>query len=263
MLVRDVMREDVVVVSPDDDVVSVGDALVARRHSSAVVASDGRVVGMVSKESFLTSVKYVGTNALSDYRVADFMEKSVECVSPEDDVVEAVDKLLYVPYRIDRIPVLSGGDIAGILSKGDLVSAFSEEFRGRFKVKDLMEYKPVVAYDYMTIPELLGKLELSGEKRVLVMEGARLVGVVTILDLSMALFKKKKEFPGEDVFSLLSVEEVMTKNPVTTKSRVDAAEAAKVMVDKKIGGLPVYDKELSGLISKTDVIKGYKIAIQR
>ncbi|MFH1836042.1 MAG: CBS domain-containing protein [Methanobacteriota archaeon] len=264
MLVKEFMRKDFLTVSPGEDVVTAGNQLLEKHTSCAVVEdSDGMLLGMLSKEGFVLSVKYLGGNPLADFKVSDFMEHNVETVKPDDTIMDAVESLLKVPYRIDRLPVVDeAGKVQGILTKENIMHFFRDEIHGKFKVKDLMRYDPTCVYDYIPIRDVLTKLDTSSEKRVLVLEGEKLVGIITILDLAMAFFKERLE-KGDvfdwDIYANITAEHVMTRNPITIKKKADANEAVTIMLDKKIGGIPVLNDKLDGMISRTEIVKGYKI----
>jgi len=152
--------------------------------------------------------------------------------------------------------------VVGILSKAHIVSLFAKKVKKRFKVEDLMRYNPTTVYDYTPLRDVLEKIDCSNDKHVLVLAGERLVGILTILDLAVAFFeervRKGKVFDW-DIYADMKAEGIMTKNPITIESRKDSADAAQIMVEKKIGGLPVVDRKLEGLISRTEIVKGYKI----
>ncbi|MFC2154650.1 CBS domain-containing protein, partial [Candidatus Altiarchaeota archaeon] len=77
MLVCDIMSKDVLTVSPDDDLVMVGDTLVRHRISGAFVVNRGRVVGTLCKESFMLSLRYLGDKLLRELKVKDFLLKTI------------------------------------------------------------------------------------------------------------------------------------------------------------------------------------------
>ncbi len=54
-----------------------------------------------------------------------------------------------------------------------------------------------------------------------------------------------------------TVEEVMSRPPVTIRGDEDVDKAARLMTEMGIGGVPVIDPEnnLTGIITKTDVAK--------
>lgn len=92
-----------------------------------------------------------------------------------------------------------------------------------------------------------------------VVRGEALVGILTQRDLYRASltsiltnWKENKEF-----LDSIRVSEVMTKNVITISPDVTMEDAAQIMIDKKVGGLPVVQEKtkLIGLITETDVLQ--------
>ena len=92
-----------------------------------------------------------------------------------------------------------------------------------------------------------------------VVKGEGVVGILTQRDLYrssltsiLTNWKENKEF-----LDSIKVSEVMTKNVVTVAPDATIEEAAQIMIDKKVGALPVVrDKNtLVGLITETDVLQ--------
>jgi len=53
----------------------------------------------------------------------------------------------------------------------------------------------------------------------------------------------------------MNVEDVMTQDPVTVQSKATIRDAARIIREKKIGGLPVLDGEnLIGMITESDIL---------
>jgi CBS domain-containing protein len=259
VLVKEVMTPKVVKVKPSDSILSVGNTLAERRISGAVVIENKKIVGVVSKESFVASVKYLGENPLESFKVRDFMTERYETAHVNEPLGDVVDRIVKSKQRVDRVLVLENGLLAGILTKTDISRLYSKHAKGFLEVKDLMNEKPPVVYDIMPVTSILKHITLAKEKRVVVMGGQKVLGIVTALDVSMALFEKLKVHKGKDPLDYLTLDEVITLNPITISKHADAAQAAKTMVEKKIGGLPVFNGKLSGLITKNDIIKGYKL----
>lgn len=258
ILVRDVMTSNVIKVKPDDSVVAVGNLLASRRISGAVVMENNSIVGVISKESFVMGVKYMGVNPIDSFKVRDFMARKYEVARADEPLNDVVDRIVISPQRIDRLLVLENDKLVGILTKSDIAKVFAENAKDRFKVRDLMQFNPVVVNDYTSVSKILNEITVSKEKRVIVMSGQKVLGVITVLDLSIALFEKLKEYKGKDVIELIKLEDIITLDPITIRETDDAAEAARIMVEKRVGGLPVFDNQLRGVITKTDFLKGYK-----
>lgn len=85
----------------------------------------------------------------------------------------------------------------------------------------------------------------------------KLIGIVTNTDLMNASPSEATTLSVWEINYLLSkitVERVMTKNVITTQEDCPIEEAARIMADNKIGGLPVVRGEsLVGIITETDL----------
>ncbi|MDD5111453.1 MAG: CBS domain-containing protein [Candidatus Altiarchaeota archaeon] len=258
VLVRDVMTTHVIQVGPNDPVVEVGGLLAEKRISGAVVV-DGGIKGVISKESFVAGVKYMGENPLSSFKVSDFMSKSYETADAGEPLGAVVDRINCATCRVDRVIVLDNGKLAGVLTKSDISRVFAEHAKGCLKVGDIMQVNPSIVYDYTPLSKILREITMSRDKRVIVMAGQSVLGVITVLDLSLAMFEKLKLHEGKNPLDFITLDDVITLNPVTTSEKTDAAEAAGIMVGKRIGGMPVVDSRLMGVLTKNDIVKGYPI----
>jgi len=87
----------------------------------------------------------------------------------------------------------------------------------------------------------------------------RLVGIVTSLDLIHASPSPASSLDIYEMHYLLSklhVENVMTKNVITVTEDLPIEEAARIMADNKISGLPVMRGDiLVGIITESDLFK--------
>ncbi len=87
----------------------------------------------------------------------------------------------------------------------------------------------------------------------------KLIGIVTDTDLMNARPSEATTLSVWEVNYLLSkitVERVMTKKVITICPDCTIEEAARIMADNKIGGLPVVDDgKLVGIITETDLFK--------
>lgn len=95
-------------------------------------------------------------------------------------------------------------------------------------------------------------------RRLPVLEEGKLVGIVTDRDLRRATnspFVLRERWYDEFVLDNISVKACMSSNPRTVTPQTKIVEAARLMRDKKIGGLPVVDKDaLVGMVTETDLL---------
>ena len=88
-----------------------------------------------------------------------------------------------------------------------------------------------------------------------------LVGIVTDRDIRLNLPSQATSLSVWEVNHLLTkltVGEVMTKTVITVGPERDARDAANLMLDHRIGALPVTDRgKLIGIITETDIMRAF------
>jgi len=96
-------------------------------------------------------------------------------------------------------------------------------------------------------------------RHLLVVEGKRLVGIVTDRDLRQAAPSSKSPLTiseRQEFMDELKVLEVMSRKLITASPTTTIREAARVMVREKIGCLPVVDgNQLVGIVTQTDLLE--------
>ena len=127
-------------------------------------------------------------------------------------------------------------------------------------VRYLMTHNPVTVTHDTSVPDALRLMREKKVRRLPVLDSHdRLVGIVSDKDLlyaspSPATTLSMWEIP--ELLGRLKVEKVMTRNVITVGEETPLEEAARIMADSKIGGLPVMRGEkLVGIITETDLFK--------
>jgi len=129
------------------------------------------------------------------------------------------------------------------------------------KVSDLMTTSPITVGPETPV---LDARQLMIDKRfrhVLITVGPKLLGIVTDRDIRLNLPSPATSLSVWEINYLLAqltVASVMTESLVTVSPRQDTREAALLMLDHKIGALPVVDGgQLMGIITETDLLRAY------
>jgi len=143
MKVREIMTENVLTVSPDTPLTVVATRLLEYGVSGfPVVDEDGRVIGVVSETDILYKERSVPerdglvdwlthypddppTAKLTARTAREAMSTPAVTIVPERHVSDAA--ALMLDLRIDRLPVVTSGLLAGIVTRTDIVRAFAEE----------------------------------------------------------------------------------------------------------------------------------------
>jgi CBS domain-containing protein len=111
--------------------------------------------------------------------------------------------------------------------------------------------------DKLSAADALMKTEMIRRLPV-IDENGRLAGIVSQRDLFFGALVRALGFGStthDRMLNTLLLKEVMTENVVTTTPETLVTDAARVMVDHKIGCLPVIESQaLIGILSESDIV---------
>ncbi|MBS3886347.1 MAG: CBS domain-containing protein [Dethiobacter sp.] len=128
-------------------------------------------------------------------------------------------------------------------------------------VKDKMTTQVITIGPQTTVPDALALMEEKRVRRLPVVEKDRLVGIVTLLDLVRASPSPATSLSIWELNYLLAklpVKDVMAKKLYTVKMDAPIDEAAALLRENRIGGLPVVDNGLIvGIITETDIFTAF------
>jgi acetoin utilization protein AcuB len=104
-------------------------------------------------------------------------------------------------------------------------------------------------------------MRLGRIRHLPVVDGSRLVGIVSERDLFRSSLAQALGYSGPDSrnqMKALRIKDIMVKEVTTISPEAKLYDAVKLMIDKKIGCLPVVeDDRLVGLITETDIMRQY------
>ncbi len=127
-------------------------------------------------------------------------------------------------------------------------------------VRERMTPNPVTVNAETSFQDALQLLRDKKIRRLpVVNKGGALVGIVVEKDLLYASPSPASSLSVFEVHYLLSkllVKDVMTKQVIAVGEDCPLEEAARIMVDKKIGSLPIVrDHKVTGIITETDIFR--------
>lgn len=127
-------------------------------------------------------------------------------------------------------------------------------------VRERMTAQLITVSPHTSVPEALRLMRGKRIRRLPVLDGhGRLVGIVSDKDLlhaqpSAATTLSVWEIP--ELLARITVEQVMARDVITIADDTPLEEAARIMADRRIGGLPVMSGDtLAGIITETDLFK--------
>jgi CBS domain-containing protein len=127
------------------------------------------------------------------------------------------------------------------------------------KVRDLMtrDVTTIGRNDTLAVAEELMKTRRF--RHLPVVEEKRLVGMLSERDLFHAALSTALNFgqkAQQEFLKTILVKEVMTDEVVSIGPEAEVKDAARLMLDRRIGSLPVLEgAKLVGILSETDLLK--------
>ena len=127
-------------------------------------------------------------------------------------------------------------------------------------VRERMSREPVTITSDVSVTDALRLMHERKIRRLPVLDShGKLVGIVSDQDLLYASPSPVSSLSVWEMHYLLAklkVEEVMTRKVITVTEDTPLEEAARIMADNKIGGLPVMrEDKLVGIVTETDLFK--------
>jgi CBS domain-containing protein len=129
------------------------------------------------------------------------------------------------------------------------------------KIKEIM-VKEVASLDVNDELSLANDIMRLGRIRHLpVVDSGHLAGIISERDLFRSSLAEALGYGGKatrDLMKTIRIKDIMVTNVITVSPEDDVKEAVRLMVERKVGCLPVVDKDrLVGLITETDILTHY------
>ena len=128
-------------------------------------------------------------------------------------------------------------------------------------VKAWMSQNPITIKSGSTLPDAYEIMKEYNIRRLPVVDNEdRLIGIIARSDVREA---QPSDATTLSIYELnyllakLTVDKIMTKKVLTVKPETSVAEAARIMLDYKVGGLPVVDEQnhIVGIITESDIFR--------
>jgi len=260
---KDLMSEEVYIVGPNDNIATVRNLFLKKKISRVLVYGE-EPLGMVTQKD-LTKIFFEERRGIDEIGVREVMSPGV-LTADASKSPEEIAKIMH-DSQVHGIPVLVDGAIKGIITKSDLMGYFTENYKGRVKISDIMDKKIYIVKEFHSIFKAAKLMKQNNIDRLVVMRDRKPIGVITDRDISLASFGLR---PSKVIFMRktehgpihrhihtypLIVADLM-KSPVYSISpEKDAATGARIMTDNKISGLLVKKKgTVCGMVTKNNYI---------
>lgn len=126
------------------------------------------------------------------------------------------------------------------------------------KVIDVMSKDPLTVSPSDTVGKAEDLMYENHYRQLPVVENKQLIGIVSDRDIRSFLAQSSLLEPEERARALRTkVTNIMTSKPLTVSPDDDLREAVELLIEEKIGGIPVMDESqgLMGIVTYVDVLR--------
>ena len=255
-LVKDVMRREVYLVEGNDPVSrAIG---IMREHNAPLVIvmdklENGRILGAITERMIMRAT--YNPDAMKAKTVA----ARIPRISSSASVAEAARLML--ENHVLALPVEEDGRIIGVIAVEDVVHAMGDEFFSKIRVGDVMSRELVSIGPRDIVGQAIALMREHGISRLPVVDGGKLVGVVTIHDIIIKVIQPRQrvtrgEYAGEKLRTLShQVKDIMTTDVIVARPDEPLSTAIRRMLEADVSCLiVVHDGRPVGILTRTDIL---------
>jgi len=257
MKVREIMTEDVITVGKNESLEHILYLMEKHDITKIPVVEGEKLLGIVTDGEIAYKLGSFRKRDVSPAHLhaSSVMIREFDTISPDTSVYDII-KTVGLP-GLTMLPVVENGKLVGVVTKADLLPLVESDA----PVKEIMSKKVIhVAPDDRVIHarRLLIDNDIA---RLPVLDDGKVVGIIAEMDIAKAFAKLKRStsrgHQKHQVEEML-VMDAMNSPAVTISPETTISDAAKVMLEQNIGGLPVIESKLEGMVTRTDLIKTLK-----
>ena len=264
MQVKNLMSENVMTIDKDQNICDALRLMKKYKISRIPVMNtnennEKELVGIISEKDIATklgSSKY-GNLAPSHFYVSTVMVKDVITVDETLDVDKTAKLIL--EKSIGAVPVLSNGNLVGIITKFDFIDICKGKAYEKILAEEIMtsELISVSAQDRLIHARRV--IMDSNIGRLLINDEDKLAGILTSKDIARALTSFRKHVPDKHKQAQIKnilVDDVMSRNVKSLAIDSTVAEIASAMLDTGYNGYPIVNEndEVVGIVTQSDLL---------
>jgi CBS domain-containing protein len=276
-IAKDINRE-AITLEPDKTLYDARNTLFIYNISRVVIAKDNKPLGIITEKDIAWYLYTETPNRrLDQVELNEVMSKNLITVGEQADL--QLCARLMLENKISSILVVDNNkkDLKGIITKSDLVNTYATYYKEKnsvegYMTKDVLTITPDEPIHMVLLLMINNKIS-----RIVVVKDEKPIGIITGRDLLpvSALFmtaayavywrtredlialRKEQKFLPSGVKNIFLAREIMKHNPITITRDADLTEAAQIMSNNSISGLPVVNSvdNLVGIVTKTDITK--------
>ncbi|MDG6244742.1 MAG: CBS domain-containing protein [Methanolobus sp.] len=255
MEVKDIMA-DPVLVDKSDTISHALDIMEKKGIRRLLVKHDDKLLGVLTMRNLTKELgtRKKGNKPASSLHVATAISDNYVKVLPDTKVNDAITIMV---KNGGVLVVVENEQIIGWVTPNEILK--NNNFKGY--AGEIMQKNPIVAGPADRVIHIRRLMLDNNIGRIPIMEGDKIVGIVTEKDIANAMRSFRDLVEGskqESRIKNLIVEDIMKMGVKTVYTNTSTSDAAKMMLEENFGGLPVVNLEgqMVGLITRRSIISG-------
>lgn len=179
--------------------------------------------------------------------IRNLMNENVVIAAPNDNVFSATQSMS--KYDASCVVVCEGAQLRGFLTESDMLKGVAHDGAdlGRIKVSQRMTSPVVVAPPDISVLEAAEIMEAKGIKHLPVVDGERLIGILTQTDVERGLIS---------LSPLKCVSDIMRRDVTTVKIDAPVAKATELMSRRHTSCVVALHRQAAiGIFTEKDLLK--------
>lgn len=267
MKLEQLANRGVVVINPDDTLNTAISRMWRAECRHLPVVRENVPIGMVSERDVLFHVCWCTRELPGCTRVEKVMASPVKVLSPQYSVQAAAQMML--SERLSAVPLTVGDTLYGIVTEIEFLKCFCDERSalpgGKYRQANVVDYMSLCVYSLSPDDATLDAVSLMREQNVRhvpVVSESTLVGILSDRDVLRGCPRDEGKRPISvnelRLDQASTVRGIMSQRVQVLDESASLADAARVMVAHKIGGLPIIRHgDLVGIITETDLLLAF------
>ncbi len=184
----------------------------------------------------------------------------------EDDNIIKISKLMF-ENDILQLPVFEKDKdeekLIGIVDDTELLKKLQYEEYSNNSIKDFMTKNVITITEDESIGRALALMRKKSITRLPVVEGKKLLGLITLHDIIKQIYKPKERFEAGNYFDEkisvldLPVKSIMVKNVITLSEEGTVKETISLMLEYNINSIIIIDEDdfVKGILTRKDLLQ--------
>jgi CBS domain-containing protein len=279
LLAKNLVRA-AIILQPNNTLYDARSYLLRYNISRVLIAKDNKPLGIITEKDIARFLYTEMPNRrLNEITTKEIMSKDLVTVDEQTDLNVCAKNML--EKKISSIIVIDKNeDLRGIFTKSDLIDMYAKYSQKKIKTEQYMTKKIITVAPDENLHMILLLMADNQISRVPVTRDHRPVGIISGHDLlpvsilfgtgvlgkywttEQELISRRhaQRVIPSGIKAVFLAKDIMKYDPITITRGSDLVEAAQVMSNNRISGLPVMvddsaEASLVGIITKTDLVK--------